>query len=212
MGWAPGNARWHVIRLTRERWLDRVARPRCTGSLFYATRLGVKVAGVDVPPSPVPAPIWWDHLDASAWVAAWLTIRGAGMIGARELIADRSWHAEVRAGPGSRPLVHTPDLVGVAAGRRPAAIEVELARKSKARLRAILGLYYRWIASGKLGACVYVCGNHDVYKLVIAQAAQVGLNTADGSLRVEMLNTVKQLVREDATAVPRGTAQSETTR
>jgi hypothetical protein len=94
-------------------------------------------------------------------------------------------------------------------GRRPAAIEVELTRKSKARLRAILGLHSRWIASGKTGACVYICGNIDVHKLVIAQAEQVGLREANGSLRVEMLETVEELVRVEARAVPRGTRLGE---
>ena len=150
-------------------------RPLGKGSLFFATRLGVRVAGVDVPPAPPPAPIWWAHHDACAWVAAWLTVRGRGLVGPRELIADESWQGEVKASPGARRLIHTPDLVGIVPGRRPAAIEVELARKSKARLRAILGLHSRWIASGKTGACVYVCGNADVHKLVIAQAEHVGL-------------------------------------
>jgi hypothetical protein len=40
---------------------------------------------------------------------------------------------------------------------------------------------------------------------VIAQAAHVGLRTSDGSLRVEMLETIKQLVREESSSVPRGT-------
>ncbi len=116
MGWAPGNARSHAARLTRERWLARVARPRGEGSLFFATRQGVQVAGVDVPPAPAPAPIWWDHLAACAWVAAWLTVRGREMVGPRELIADRSWQGELKAAPGSRRLVHTPDLVGIVPG------------------------------------------------------------------------------------------------
>jgi hypothetical protein len=205
MGWAPGNARSHAARLTRERWLGRVARPRGKGSLFFAARQGVRVAGVDVLPAPEPAPIWWDHLAASAWVAAWLTVRGRDLVGPRELIGDQSWQGEVKAVPGSRRLVHTPDLVGMVPGRRPAAIEVELARKSKARLRVILGLHSRWIASGKTGACVYICGNTDVYKLVVAQAEHVGLSAADGSLRVEMLETIKELVRDEARAVPRRT-------
>jgi hypothetical protein len=158
-----------------------------------------------VPSAPPPAPIWWDHHDASAWVAAWLTVRGRGLVGPRELVADESWHGEVKAAPGARRLIHTPDLVGIVPGRRPAAIEVELARKSKARLRAIMALHTRWIASGKTGACVYVCGNQDVHKLVIAQAEHVGLRTADGSLRMEMLETIKQLAREGSTSVPRGT-------
>jgi hypothetical protein len=204
MGWAPGNARSHAARLTRERWIGRVARPRGEGSLFFATRQGVHVAGVDVPPAPTPAPapIWWDHLSASAWVAAWLTVRGRAMLAPRELTVDQSWQGEVKGVAGSRRLLHTPDLVGIVPGRRPAAIEVELARKSKARLRAILGLYWRWIASGKLGACVYVCGNADVRKLVVAQADQVGLRGVDGSLRVEMLETIKELVLAERGAVP----------
>lgn len=193
------------MRLSREQWIDRVARPRGKGSLYFATKLGVRVAGADVPPAPPPAPIWWDHHDASAWVAAWLSVRGRGLIGPRELIADESWQGEVQASPGARRLIHTPDLVGVVPGRRPAAIEVELARKSKARLRAILGLHSRWIASGKTGACVYICGNVEVHKLVIAQAEHVGLRVSDGSLRVEMLETVKQVVRKESSAVPRGT-------
>jgi hypothetical protein len=205
MGWAVPTAKSHGARLKRERWIDRVARPQGDGSLIFATRQGVQVAGVDVPPAPAPAPIWWDHMAASAWVAAWLTVRGREMVGPRELIADQSWQGQVKAAPGSRRLVHTPDLVGIVPGRRPAAIEVELTRKSKARLRAILGLYSRWIASGKLGACVYVCGNEDVRKLVITQAEHIGLRAADGSLRVEMLETVKELVRDEARTVPRGT-------
>ena len=37
-----------------------------------------------------------------------------------------------------------------------------------------------------------------MHKLVIAQAEHVGLRTSDGSLRVEMLETIKQLVREES--------------
>ena len=129
----------------------------------------------------------------------------ASMEGPRELIADRLWQGEVKGVAGSRRVVHTADLVGIVPARRPAVIEVELARKSKARLRAILGLYCRWIASGKVGACVYVCGNGDVRKLVVTQAEQVGLRETDGSLRVEMLDAIKELVRDEARGVPRGT-------
>ena len=89
--------------------------------------------------------------------------------------------------------MHRPDLVGVVPGRRPAAIEVELARKSKARLRAILGLHARWIATGRSGACVYVCGNDKIRELVVSQAALAGLHPQDGGLRVELLDTIKQL-------------------
>ena len=86
-----GTARSHAARLTREQWLDRVARPRGEGSLFFATRRGVGVAGVDVPPVPVPAPTWWRHLEACAWVAAWLTAREREMLGPRELLVRQAW-------------------------------------------------------------------------------------------------------------------------
>ena len=102
-------------------------------------------------------------------------------------------------------MVHRPDLVGVVPGRLPAAIEVELTRKSKARLRAILGLHASWIATGRSGACVYVCGNTDVLDLVVAQAEQVGLDVANGSLRVELLDTIRALALGQPDGVPRGT-------
>jgi hypothetical protein len=54
MGWAPGNARWHTIRLIREQWIDRVALPRGDGSLLFATPKGVRVAAVDVATTPRP--------------------------------------------------------------------------------------------------------------------------------------------------------------
>ena len=48
MGWAVPTAKSHAARLKRERWIDRVARPHGDGSLIFATRQGVQVAGVDV--------------------------------------------------------------------------------------------------------------------------------------------------------------------
>ncbi len=114
------------------------------------------------------------------------------MLGPRELLLDVGWSGELVAGAGRR-VMHRPDLVGVVSGRRPAAIEVELARKSKTRLRAILGLHATWIATGRSGACVYVCGDDAIRELVISQAALAGLRLQDGGLRVELLETVKKL-------------------
>jgi hypothetical protein len=205
MGWAPGNARSHAARLTREQWISRVARPRGEGSLFFATKRGVGVAGVDVPPVPVPAPTWWRHLEACAWVAAWLTARQREMLGPRELLVRQAWRGELLGLPGPRELVHRPDLVGVVPGRRPAAVEVELRRKSKTRLRAILKLHARWIAAGQSGACVYVCGDEEIRRLVLGQAALAGLDQEDGSLRMELLGTIKRVALEASESVPRGT-------
>jgi hypothetical protein len=165
----------------------------------------VDVAGIDVPPAPVPAPTWWRHLEACAWVAAWLTAREREMLGPRELLVQGSWRGELLGLPGARELVHRPDLVGIVPGRRPAAVEVELRRKSKARLRAILRLHARWIAAGQSGACVYVCGDEEIRKLVLAQAGLVGLEEADGSLRIELLETIRRLAVEASGSVPRGT-------
>jgi DNA-binding MarR family transcriptional regulator len=58
MGWATPTAKSHAARLARERWIERVPRRARERSLLFATRQGVQIAGVDVPPSPVPAPIW----------------------------------------------------------------------------------------------------------------------------------------------------------
>jgi len=193
MGWVPGTARSHAARLTRVGWVARAALPRGGGSLLFATRLGVQMAGLPVSPAPEPAPTWWAHMAGCAWVAAWLTARGREMLGPRELLVDDSWRGELNGVSTPRRAVHRPDLVGVVPSRRPAAIEVELARKSKARLRAILSLHARWIATGRSGACVYVCGDEAMRELVISQAALAGLRLEDRSLRVELLETVKEL-------------------
>jgi len=169
--------------------------PRGQGSLIFATRLGVQVSGVAAAPAAAPGPTWWRHLGACAWVAAWLSVRGREMLAPRELLLDDSWRGELRGPPG-KWLVHRPDLVGVVPGRRPAAIEVELTRKSKARLQAILSLHASWIATGRSGACVYICRDESLRALVVAQASQVGLHVVNGSLRVELLEAIKQLALE----------------
>ena len=158
-----------------------------------------------VPDTPPPAPTWWSHLAACAWVAAWLTSRQRQMLGPREVLVKTAWCGELPGLSGSREIVHRPDLVGIVPGRRPAAIEVELRRKSKARLRAILKLHMRWIAAGQSGACVYICGDDEIRKLVLSQAELVGLDAESGSLRVELLDVIKELARESRAGVPRGT-------
>jgi hypothetical protein len=205
MGWAPGNARSHAARLTREGWVARVAMSRGNGSLYFATRQGVEVASVPVLAAPSPAPTWWSHHAACAWVAAWLTARQREMLGPRELVVRDEWRGELTGLSGSRRLEHRPDLVGVVPGRRPAVIEVELTRKSKVRLRAILGLHARWIAAGRAGACVYVCGSSEVRDLVLGQAPHAGLTVASGCLRVELLDAIKEKAIERVSDVPRGT-------
>jgi hypothetical protein len=205
MGWAVPTAKSHAARLERRGWLARASLRRGDGSLLFATRTGVHVASVPVPEAPSPAPTWWSHLAACAWVAAWLTARQREMLGPRELLVHDCWSGELRGLSGPRELVHRPDLVGIVPGRRPAAIEVELKRKSKARLRAILNLHARWIAAGQSGAVVYVCGDEGIRRSLVAQAAQVGLGSDSGSLRVELLDAIKRFALEAFDGVPRGT-------
>ena len=73
-------------------------------------------------------------------------------------------------------------------------IEVELTRKSKARLRSVLALHAAWIAAGKTGAVVYVCGNRSLADRVRTQGTEVGLSAGGGqqrkTLRVELLEEI----------------------
>ncbi len=74
-------------------------------------------------------------------------------------------------------------------------VEVELASKSLARLRAILALHASWMAAGKSGAVIYVCGPQRLADRVLAQAAQLGLAPDRKTLRVELLDTVRATAR-----------------
>lgn len=205
MGWAPGTTRWHITRLMRAEWIDRIALPYGQGSMLFPTREGIAAAAMDLPFAAAPSPTWWAHHAGCAWTAAWLSVRGRAMLGPRELASKPGWHGALTDLPGPRRVMHTPDLVGTVPGHRPAAIEVELKRKTKARLRAILALHARWIAIGQSGACVYVCANTDIRELVVNDAAQAGLTQDAGTLRVEMLDTIKQLAAQPRPSVLRGT-------
>lgn len=206
--WSGPRPRKQVERVG---WVARTSTKRGRGSLLFATRVGLQVAEVPALLAPEPAPTWWAHLAGRAWAAAWLTARGREMLATRELLLDEAWSGELSVGPGRR-VVHRPDLVGVVPGRRPAAIEVELARKSKARLRAILGLHAKWISTGRSGACVYVCKDEGIRDLVVSQAAPVGLGLDDGGLRVELLETIKELALAASAEATAGTRLAGATR
>ena len=160
MGWSEVAARSHARRLERERWLCRYPMKRGGGSLFVATRRGVGLTGVEATAAVAPAATWWARLSACAWVAAWLTIRGRELQGPREVLADPYWTGTLRWHDrnGYHRVGHRPGLAWLADGQR-AAIEVELAQKSLARLRAILDLHARWRAAGKSAGVIYVCAD-----------------------------------------------------
>lgn len=203
MGWSEVAAWSHARRLEREGWLRRVPMARGDGSLFMATRVGVAVASAWVTAPKPPAPTWWAHLSGCAWMAAWLTVRGREMFAPRELLDDDRWTDEVRwleRYAYWRTAGHRPDLVFDLNGAA-IAVEVELARKNAARMRAILDLHARWCRSGHTSGVFYVCDSEDGCERVRKFAGEKGLSVRPrGGLRVELLETIKQQTLEQAEA------------
>ncbi len=189
MGWGADTARSHARRLEREGWLERHAMTRGSGSLFVATRAGVRFAGLAVRAAGAPSPVWWAHDCACAWTAAWLTVRGRDWLGPRELLADGGWAGIVRwrTGQGMRSSGHRPDL-GVLLGGRRYAVEVELAHKANERLKAVLAMYGARVGEQKLRGVIYVCGEAQDQVRVREAASSVGL--PDRALRVERLEEI----------------------
>jgi hypothetical protein len=174
---------------------ERQAMTRGDGSLIYATRAGVAVSGVlaTVPTAP-PAPATWAHCEACGWVAAWVTARGRHMIGPRQLLAGVEWQGQVRwrEHGSERVRGHRPDLLAAITPDGPLmAVEVELATKSHARLHAVLALHARWVASGKARALIYVCGDTQLADRVRGTAEPLGLNETRRTLRIELLDVVR---------------------
>lgn len=196
MGWAPVTARSHLLRLVRAGLVQRCAAGRGEGPLIFATRAGVQESGVEAAPIiSAPAPTTWAHWQACAWTAAWLTARGRHVVGGRELLVDEGWEGEVEwlERGGWRRRRHRPDLAAALTADGPLLpIEVELAGKSTIRLRTILALHASWVAAGRTPAVIYVCGTPQRAANVIRQADHVGLSADAHTLRVEVLDTIRQ--------------------
>jgi hypothetical protein len=166
---------------------------RGEGSLFVATSRGVRMTGLPVTPAVAPAATWWPHLSACAWVAAWLTTRGREIQGSREVLADPSWTGTLRWHDrnGFHRIGHRPDLAWLIDGQR-VAIEVELAQKSIARLRAILNQHADWLATGKSAGVIYVCADEHGCARIRKRAAEAGMHPGKGGgFRIEPLETIK---------------------
>jgi hypothetical protein len=173
---------------------------RGQGSLLVATRSGVRLTGVVATAAPRPTQMWWAHLEACSWTAAWLTARGRHLQGSREVAADPSWRGELkwRDAKGRHKSGHRPDLAW-RTDRGRVAIEVELARKWTPRLEAIIDLHARWRASGSTGGVIYVCLDKTGCERVLELAAERGLTDGrGGGLRVERLDVIKQQARSGA--------------
>jgi hypothetical protein len=193
MGWSEVAARSHARRLESDGWLCRYPMKRGERSLFVATWRGVRMTDLPVTAAVAPAATWWAHLSACAWVAAWLTSRGREIQGSREVLADPSWTGMLRWQDhnGVHRIGHRPDLAWLINGQR-VAIEVELAQKSIARLRAILDLHADWRAAGKSAGVIYVCADEHGCARIRERAAESGLHLGiGGGLRVEPFETIK---------------------
>lgn len=173
MGWSEVAARNHARRLEREGWLAGYPMRRGDGCLFVATRVGVAVASVPVRAPGEPAPTWWAHHCGVAWMAAWLTLRPREFKGSSELNAWDTWAGKISWRDYKRCYEsrHRPDLVGFRLDGRPVGVEVELAPKSTARLRAILQMHASWRASGRTNGVLYVCGDEQGRERITKAAA-----------------------------------------
>ena len=200
MGWSRPVAYLHALRLADAGWVARASMATGSGSLLYVTAAGVRVADVGAVAVPAaPAPTSWAHWEASAWTAAWSTVRGRELLGAREILADDSWLGELEwlERDGLRRRGHRPDLVGRLPSGAWMPIEVELTTKTIARLRSVLPLHAGWVAAGRSAAVMYVCGTQALAERVITQAEVVGLSAESPrrTLRVELLDTIHAQAR-----------------
>jgi hypothetical protein len=195
MGWGRTSAYSHFQRLHAEGWIATRSRPKGEGSLAYVSRTGLQVAGVAAAAvDREPAPVWWSHLEACAWTAAWLTARGRGMVGPREMLVRTDWRGELRFRERGelRRRGHRPDLAGRLPDGQLLPIEVELTEKSSARLKAVLELHSEWISTGKSAGVIYVCGDEEIGERVLAEGAQAGLSVDRGTMRIELVGTIQR--------------------
>ncbi len=167
----------HLARLARAGHLDRVRIHDGEGNAVALTRRGARTArehGAGGVVTPWSASVRAGrHGRAVSWVAAAATLRGWEWLGPAQ-IRERGLLA---AGGGDRS--HAPDLVLEHDGALT-AVEVELHRKSKDRLDAILSGYREAIDRGRLTAVSYVTEHADVRDLVRrhADAALLGHGSA----------------------------------
>lgn len=194
MGWSEVAARHHARRLERERWLARCPMTRGQGSLFLATCTGVRVVGLPLVAATPPAPTWWAHDSGCAWAAAWQTVRGRQFLGSRELLNDPDWSGDLWWSDrhGYKNSGHRPDLVACNGDGR-VSVEVELAPKSKVRLRVILEMHQAWSIARKTGGVIYICGDEEGCDRIKRVVYENALTDRDGSrwLRIEQLATIK---------------------
>jgi hypothetical protein len=190
MGWGQRAAESHSRRLEDEGLLRRYPMTRGLGSLFVASRQGVRLTGLGVTACAAPTPFWWEHNCACAWTAAWLTVRGAEWRGPREVLADAELKGELewQTRAGWRQATHRPDLA-LAIPSGSVVVEVELRQKAKTRLGAVLSLYRQWLAQSRIAGVVYVCRTEQLGNKVREHGLEAGIPAS--AIRIELLDSVR---------------------
>lgn len=180
MGWGERVAMDHVRRLVAAGLLKRMAMTRGDGSLLVATRDGCATAGY---PRTFAlrglGPTNWWRAVVRAWVCAWLHVRGREYWSDRQIGDDLAfWERQVtyRDRRGLKRVPHRPDL-GVFWTGKPAAIELELNDKDRARLLGILRMYAELTEDedAPFSFVLYVTTNPNVAARVQAVAEQAHL-------------------------------------
>ncbi|HEY5198707.1 MAG TPA: hypothetical protein VIJ51_16930 [Solirubrobacteraceae bacterium] len=200
MGWSERVARDHVQRLETAGLVERVAMRRGQGVLVVASSRGAREAGY--PGSWAPrsiGPSNWAHACGCAWASAWLELRDRAWWSERQVKDSDFWRREVtyRDRRGTARVTHRPDL-GVRVDGKPAAVEVELQRKPRARLLGILQMYAELTQGedGPLAGVLYITGNDDIAGLLGRVAKDARLDRP--RLTVRPLGVIVEQAREAA--------------
>jgi hypothetical protein len=207
MGWRRTVTYDHARRLAAAGLVRMMRMTRGDGSLVVLTAAGAARAGYPASWAPRSvAPSTWAHASACAWVSAWLQLRGHHWWSEREILEDAFWRCDVRYRDrrGTARITHRPDLSLQIAGR-PAAIEVELQRKTRARLIGILSMYAEHSDGDEapLYGVLYVCDRADVADALKRAAVDAGLHPPALSFR-----TLRDVVEQTRAAAPRHEAAS----
>ncbi len=216
MGWSRAVLNDHLARLTAAGLVRRIPMTRGEGSLIIVTREGARMGGATTAPRG-SAPTSWAHTVACAWTSAWFEVRGRDWLSSREIAHDDSWRGRVAYTDGqgrSHRLHHRPDLgTFVGDAKQPVAVEVELQRKSLARLQGILAMYSdRMIGSHRgLAGVLYIAGDPVIATAVRTAASTVQLDEHPGGrLRIlELADVIAQTRAVADTSPAAHTATSE---
>jgi hypothetical protein len=206
MGCSRRRALDHVARLEQAGLITRTPMRRGDGTLVLVTRAGALEAGCPPRRAPrAPGPNTWAHASGCAWASAWLELRGRAWVSEREIVEDDLWRYDLRYQDhrGTVRVTHRPDLIAQT-GSGPVAIEVELQRKTFARLHGICSMYTELTEpDGPLAGVIYICDRADVTDLVTRAADDVGL--AAPALSMRTFSTVLDQVHTAAAAAKTST-------